>query len=144
MWSKLHCKMIPDNKWSVIKQSLWRWWLGTLLIEWHRFGDKGLHLPLHIQAYHVVSFTGSNIHIIMLVGFWFSELTYKSIKDNHSYKREFNYNFGQYKSNDFGEKKSNVLTERSGEIQRGEDMEESKENSNLLNGESGYYLKLID
>ena len=80
----------------------------------------------------------------MLVGFWFSELTYKSIKDNHSYKREFNFNFGQYKSNDFGGKKSNVLTERSWEIQGGEDMEESKENSNLLNGESGYYLKFID
>ena len=41
----------------------------------------------------------------MLIGFWFSELTYKSIKDKHSYKREFNYNFGQHNSNDFGEKK---------------------------------------
>lgn len=45
----------------------------------------------------------------MLIGFWFSELTYKSIKDNHSYKREFNYNFGQCNSNDFGEKKSKVM-----------------------------------
>lgn len=28
--------------------------LGTFLIRWHRFGDTGLHLPLHIQAHHVV------------------------------------------------------------------------------------------
>ena len=41
-------------------------------------------------------------------------------------------------------KESNVLTERSWEIQEGEDVEESKENSNLLNGESGYYLKLVE
>ena len=31
-------------------------------------------------------------------------------------------------------KESNVLTERSWEIQEGEDVEENKENSNLLNG----------
>lgn len=61
-------------------------------------------------------------------GFQFSESAYrKSIKDNHSYKREFTHcNFGQYKSNDFGEKEGMIYFAEGGKFKGGEKWRKAK------------------
>lgn len=80
----------------------------------------------------------------MLIGFWFSELTYKALKTTIVTRENLIITLDNVIVMILVKKKSNVLAEWSWEIQGGEDVEESEENSNLLNGELGYYLKLMD